>query len=73
MLKESLIENNSIKLNQTANTWEDAIKIGTDLLVDSGAIEPRYYEHIVNNIKNLALTSWSLRGLLCHTPAQKKA
>ena len=53
MLKESLIENNSIKLNQTANTWEDAIKIGTDLLVDSGAIEPRYYEHIVNNIKKL--------------------
>ncbi len=53
MLKESLIENNSIKLNQTANTWEDAIKIGTDLLVDSGAIEPRYYDHIVNNIKKL--------------------
>lgn len=53
MLKESLIENNSIKLNQTAATWEEAIKIGTDLLVASGAIEPRYYDHIVDNIKKL--------------------
>ncbi|WP_109077676.1 PTS sugar transporter subunit IIA [Aggregatibacter kilianii] len=53
MLKESLIENNSIKLNQTASTWEEAIKIGTDLLVASGAIEPRYYDHIVDNIKKL--------------------
>lgn len=32
-LKQSLIENNSILLNQSAANWEDAIKIGTDLLV----------------------------------------
>ncbi len=74
MLKESLIENNSIKLNQTANTWEEAIKIGTDLLVDSGAIEPRYYEHIVNNIKK----TWSLhrvRSGVCYatrTPRRRR-
>ncbi len=53
MLKESLIENNSIKLNQTAANWEEAIKIGTDLLVVSGAIEPRYYENIVSKIKEM--------------------
>jgi ascorbate-specific phosphotransferase enzyme iia component len=53
MLKESLIENNSIKLNQTAANWEEAIKIGTDLLVASGAIEPRYYENIVSKIKEM--------------------
>lgn len=53
MLKESLIENNSIKLNQTAANWEEAIKIGTDMLVASGAIEPRYYENIVSKIKEL--------------------
>ncbi|MBN6078397.1 PTS sugar transporter subunit IIA [Aggregatibacter actinomycetemcomitans] len=51
MLKESLIENNSIRLNQSASNWEEAIKIGTDLLVASGAIEPRYYDNIINNIK----------------------
>lgn len=53
MLKESLIENNSIKLNQTAANWEDAIKIGTDMLVASGAIEPRYYDNIVSKIKEM--------------------
>ena len=53
MLKESLIENNSIKLNQTAANWEEAIKIGKDLLVASGAIEPRYYENIISKIKEM--------------------
>lgn len=53
MLKQSLIENNSIKLNQTAADWKAAIKIGTDLLEASGAIEPRYYESIVSNIESL--------------------
>ena len=53
MLKESLIENYSIKLNKTAANWEEAIKIGTDLLVASGAIEPRYYDNIVSNIKEM--------------------
>ncbi len=53
MLKESLIANNSIKLNQTANNWEDAIKIGTDLLVASGAIEPRYYDNIIAKVKEM--------------------
>ena len=53
MLKESLIENNSIKLNQTAANWEEAIKIGTDLLVVSGAIKPRYYENIISKIKEM--------------------
>ncbi|WP_439243156.1 PTS sugar transporter subunit IIA [Lonepinella sp. BR2474] len=53
MLKESLIANNSIKLNQIANTWEDAIKIGTDLLIASGAIEPRYYDNIIAKVKEI--------------------
>ena len=53
MLKESLIENNSIKLNQTAANGEEAIKSGTDLLVASGAIEPRYYENIISKIKEM--------------------
>lgn len=53
MLKESLIENNSIRLNQTAADWKEAIKIGTDLLVAAGTIEPRYYDHIINNIEKM--------------------
>lgn len=53
MLKESLIENNSIKLNQTVSNWKEAIKIGTDLLVAAGTIEPRYYDHIISNIEKM--------------------
>lgn len=52
-LKQSLIENNSIKLHQTAANWEEAIKIGTDMLVASGAIEPRYYDNIISKIKEM--------------------
>lgn len=52
-LKQSLIENNSIKLNQVASNWEEAIKIGTDMLIASGAIEARYYDSIVSCIKEM--------------------
>lgn len=52
-LKQSLIENHSILLNQTADNWEAAIKIGTDLLVKAGTIEPRYYDNIVSKIKEM--------------------
>ena len=53
MLKESLIANNSIALNQHANSWQEAIKIGTDLLVKAGTIAPRYYDHIISNIEKM--------------------
>lgn len=52
-LKQSLIENNSILLNQSATNWEEAIKIGTDLLEKAGTIEPRYYDNIVSKIKEM--------------------
>ncbi len=53
MLKESLIENNSIKLNQSAADWKAAIKIGTDLLERAGTIEPRYCDTIISNIEKM--------------------
>ena len=53
MLKESLIENNSIKLNQSAADWKAAIKIGTDLLERAGTIEPRYSDTIISNIEKM--------------------
>lgn len=51
--KESLIKNNSIKLNATATNWHEAIKIGTDMLEKSGAIQPSYYQAITSSIKKL--------------------
>lgn len=53
MLKESLIENKSILLNQKVTNWKEAIKLGTNLLEKSGAIEPRYYETIIGNIEKM--------------------
>jgi len=51
--KQSLIDNNSIQLQASADNWRDAIKIGTDLLIASGAIKPSYHEAIINSIEKL--------------------
>ncbi|MCX8600259.1 MULTISPECIES: PTS sugar transporter subunit IIA [unclassified Gilliamella] len=52
-LKESLIENNSILLKADAATWQEAIKLGTDMLVASQAIKPSYYEAIIHCVKTM--------------------
>lgn len=51
--KQSLIDNQSIKLNVDATEWRDAIKVGTDMLEASGAVEPSYYTAIVSSIEKL--------------------
>lgn len=53
MLKQSLIDNNSIKLHQSATSWQDAIKIAIDMLIASGAVEPRYYDRIIEEITSI--------------------
>ena len=35
-LRDSLAENKSIRLQAEANTWQEAVKIGVDLLVAAG-------------------------------------
>lgn len=52
-LRESLVANNSIKLHQSVSNWEEAIKIGTDMLEASNVITPDYYQAIVKSIKDL--------------------
>lgn len=52
-LKQALIENQSIKLNQSAANWQEAIKIGTDMLIASGAVEPKYHERIIQCIEEM--------------------
>ncbi len=51
MLRQSLVENNAIKLHQTANDWQSAIKIAVDLLEQAGCVDPRYYHNIVKGIE----------------------
>lgn len=52
-LKQSLIENKSVKLHQTAKNWKEAIKLGTDMLIASGAIKPSYHDAIIQSIETL--------------------
>jgi len=50
-LRDSLAENNSICLNAEAETWQEAVKIGVDMLVDAGVVGPRYYQAILDGVK----------------------
>lgn len=52
-LKQSLIENNSICLQAEASDWKAAIKIGTDMLIKSGAIKPSYHDAIISSVEKL--------------------
>lgn len=72
-LKQSLIDNNSIKLQAQASNWREAIKIGTDMLIASGAIQPSYHDAIISSVEEQALTSASRLTWHCHTHAQKTA
>lgn len=47
------LQNNSIKLQAQASNWRDAIKIGTDMLIASGAIEPCYHDAIISSVEEL--------------------
>jgi PTS system ascorbate-specific IIC component len=51
--KQSLLDNNSIKLNVSVTNWRDAIKVGTDMLEKSGVIKPSYYQAITSSIEQL--------------------
>lgn len=50
-LKQALIENDSVRLGVTAANWEEAIRIGTEILEKTGAITPNYHQTIVKSIK----------------------
>ena len=50
-LRDSLAENKSIRLNAEASTWQEAVKIGVDLLVEAEGVEPRYYQAILDGVE----------------------
>lgn len=53
VLKQSLIDNKSIKLQAEADNWRSAIKLGTDMLIASGAVNPSYYEAIIHAVEKI--------------------
>ncbi|GKX60954.1 PTS ascorbate transporter subunit IIA [Leminorella grimontii] len=50
-LRDSLAENKSIRLQAEADTWQEAVRIGVDLLVEAGVVEPRYYQAILDGVE----------------------
>lgn len=46
-LKQSLIENQSIKLGESAETWQEAIAVAAAPLITSGAVEGDYPTAII--------------------------
>lgn len=53
VFKQSLMENDSILLHANANNWQEAIKLGTDMLVKTRAISPTYYDAIIHCVKTM--------------------
>lgn len=49
-LRDSLVENNAILLQASASDWQQAVKLGVDLLVTADVVEPRYYQAILDGV-----------------------
>ncbi len=46
-----LLQNDMIELNVPAKDWKEALKKSVDLLIESGGVEPRYYDAILESIE----------------------
>lgn len=46
-LTKAFKENNSIRLGLQATTWQAAIKLSVEPLIESGAVVEKYYENII--------------------------
>lgn len=52
-LIKQLIALDAIELKAEAADWKEAVRIGVDLLIRVGAVEPRYYDSIVTTTATL--------------------
>lgn len=72
-LRDSLAENKSIRLQAEAETWQDAVKIGVDLLVAADVVEPRYYRAILDAVEQHGPYFVLALCPQCRTVARKRA
>lgn len=72
-LRDSLAENKSIRLQAEANTWQEAVKIGVDLLVAADVVEPRYYQAILDGVEQFGPYFVIAPGLAMRTGVRKRA
>lgn len=72
-LRDSLAENKSIRLQAEAETWQDAVKIGVDLLVAADVVEPRYYQAILDAVEQHGPYFVLAPAWQCRMVARKRA
>lgn len=48
-LTQALTENNSIRLGLSADTWQEAVRLSVDPLIESGAVKEEYYHAIIES------------------------
>ena len=48
-----LLTEKTIKVNVDAKDWEDAIRIGGEMLVENGFVEKRYVDAMIKSVKEL--------------------
>ncbi|MGT2935764.1 PTS sugar transporter subunit IIA [Streptococcus castoreus] len=46
-LKQAFIENKAIRLGLSAATWQEAVQLAVQPLIDSGAVTSEYYDAII--------------------------
>lgn len=72
-LRDSLAENKSIRLQAEAETWQEAVKIGVDLLVAADVVEPRYYQAILDGVEQFGPYFVIAPAWQCRTGVRKRA
>ena len=71
-LLDSLKENNSVILKKEAETWEEAIKVCMQPLLDKGTIEQEYVDAIIERTKELGPFYILAPGLAMHHEIPEK-
>ncbi|WGK68166.1 PTS sugar transporter subunit IIA [Candidatus Haliotispira prima] len=51
-LVEHLLSKQTMAVWAEADTWQEAVKLGTDLLERAGVVKPEYYHSILKNVEN---------------------
>ncbi|MBJ8350018.1 PTS sugar transporter subunit IIA [Streptococcus zalophi] len=48
-LKQAFIDNQSIRLGLSAKTWQEAVQLSVQPLIESGAVKEEYYQAIIDS------------------------
>lgn len=69
-LKQAFIDNNSIRLGLSADTWQEAVQLAVQPLIDSGAVTSAYYDAIIASTEKYGPYYVLMPGWQCLTQKQ---